>query len=137
MSESNDNTVLIVILLFLIVSIIIIVIVYLYYNKSGVYGNYTDTNNKVQPINALPISFNANTIDAIFPGCTPKPGFPANDPRYTCSKGAFNINGFINENGNLNQLQAVAGVFSARSPGAVFQVKLSQASQSEYNTINN
>lgn len=140
MSNSDDNTFLIVILLSITASIIIIVIAYLYFNKSsgngnGIYGTYTDTNNKVQPINTLPMSFNVNTIDAIFPGCTPKPGFPTNDPRYTCTKGAFNINGYINENGNLNQLQAIAGVFSARSPGAIFQINLSQASQSEYNTI--
>ena len=135
---ADYDSIIFLILLSISISISICISVYFYMNTESAttitYGNYLDINNKTQHINTLPTTFTANTINAVFPGCKPKPGFnPVDKAPIICTKGMFNISGQMNDNsGGFTTINGIAGEFSAKSPGSTFTVDLKQATQQEY-----
>jgi hypothetical protein len=105
-------------------------------NSSGKYGTYVDKSNKTKSIDSLPVEFTAKTINAVFPGCIPKPNFtPIDKAPIICSQGMFTISGQQNssDGGFTTFDNIIAGKFLATSPANTnYLVKLSQASNEEY-----
>ena len=105
--------------------------------NNGIYGNYTNLNNKVININSLPISLKAKAIDITFPGCIPKPEFnPVLNAPIICNKGVFNIDGQINrDDGSFTGINANAGVFIVKSSNSNFDIKISRGTDDDFNKI--
>ena len=106
--------------------------------SKGTYGTYIDINKKTQTIDSLPVTFQAKTINALFPGCIPKPYFnPQNKAPIICNKGMFTISGQQNSDGGFITIDnVIAGKFSATSPNLStntdYSVTLKEASEEEY-----
>ena len=99
------------------------------------YGTYIDINKKTQTIDSLPVTFQAKTINALFPGCIPKPYFnPQDKAPIICNKGMFTISGQQNSDGGFITIDNVTvGKFSATSStNNDYSITLKKASEEEY-----
>ena len=124
-----------ILLLFFCIIIIIGIGVSIYYyvnygntplKKQIIYGNYMDLSNRSQDITNLPVSVEALSINAIYPGCK---RITLNN--FDCPNGKFLMNGYIisgtySSTGINNVISGE--IIANESDNSIYKVTLSQYS---------